>query len=86
MKIDYPSPIKKEEKKIAKVDLIPKRKNEKVIREEIEKMKENVERPVNKGVDRERLISELQVKFKNGRGGLPKKAQLPMQRHREGKV
>lgn len=77
-KIEYPSPTKKEETKIAKVDLIPRRKNEKVIREEIERMKENVERPVNKGVDREKLISELQVKFKNGRGALPKKAQLPL--------
>lgn len=85
-KIDYPSPIKKEEKKISKVDLIPKRKNEKVIREEIEKMKENVERPVNKGVDRERLISELQVKFKNGRGALPKKAQLPLSEPIESEV
>ena len=76
-KIEYPPAKIIEEKKIAKVDLIPKRKNYEEIRKEIDEFYRNPVIPVNKGVDRGLLIEKTQKKFKELRGGLPKKAELP---------
>ena len=77
-KIDYPPAKIFEEKKIAKVDLIPKRKNYEEIKKEIDEFYRVPVIPQNKGVNREVMIDKLQKKFKNSRGGLPKKAELPM--------
>lgn len=61
------------------VDFIPKRKNESVIRKEIDAYYQhranNV--PANRGVDRAKLVKKLQENFKMQRGILPKGAELP---------
>lgn len=61
------------------VDLIPKRKAESVIRQEIEEYYERRAKdiPANRGVDRANLVRKLQDKFKMQRGILPKGADLP---------
>jgi len=77
--IEYPA-LKDNSKRMPKVhavDLIPKRKNEVEIRKEIENLKNNPFVPANKGVNRKKLIDELQNKFKKQRGALPKGAELP---------
>jgi hypothetical protein len=78
MQIDYP-PLryKVPVQKYFKVDFIPKRKPESEIRKELEELRRNPYVPLNRGVDRNNLISNLQKKFKNLRGGLPKAAELP---------
>ena len=76
-KIEYPPAKVVETKKIAKVDLIPKRKNYDDIKREIDEFYSVPYIPPNKGVDRELMKDKLQKKFKNSRGALPKKAELP---------
>lgn len=76
-KIDYPPAKVIEEKKISKVDLIPRRKNFEEIKKEIDEFYRVPVIPPNRGVNRELMIDNLQKKFKNSRGGLPKKAELP---------
>lgn len=58
------------------IDFVPKRKNESVIRKEIEQYykKRATDIPANRGVDRAKLVKILQQKFKQQRGGLPKAA------------
>ena len=77
MKISYPPAKVVEEKKIHKVDLIPKRKNYDDIRKEIDEFYRVPVIPENKGVNRGLMIEKLQKKFKDSRGALPKKAELP---------
>lgn len=76
-KISYPPAKTVEEKKVHKVDLIPKRKNYEEIRKEIDEFYSVPVIPPNKDVDRGKEIDKLQKKFKNSRGILPKKAELP---------
>lgn len=61
------------------VDFIPKRKAESVIRREIEEYYERRVKdiPANRGVNRQKLVQNLQEKFKMQRGILPKGADLP---------
>jgi len=78
--IDYPAPKEFANKapKIHAVDLIPKRKNEIEIRKEIDEFYSKPVIPLNRGVDRKKMIDSLQAKFKKQRGGLPKGAELPL--------
>ncbi len=75
--IIYPPPKSLPVKKIAAVDLIPKRKNVETIQEEIDNYYRVPVVPVNRGVNREKKIGELQSKMKAGRGALPKGAEMP---------
>jgi hypothetical protein len=78
--IEYPE-VKVPGKKMPKVhavDLIPKRKNEVEIRKEIDEFYSKVDVPANKGVDRKKMVGDLQAKFKKQRGALPKGAELPL--------
>ena len=75
--IDYPSKKQVYQQKIAAVDLIPKRKNYEEIKKELDDFKKNPIIPINKGQNRKEIIEKLQDKFKKGRGGLPKGAELP---------
>ena len=61
------------------IDIVPKRKKEADIRKEIELFYEGRKfyRPKIRGLDRKKLIEELQMKFKYQRGALPKGAELP---------
>jgi hypothetical protein len=62
---------------------VPRRKREEDIRREIEAYYKGRKffRPKIRGLDRKKLIEELQVKFKYLRGGLPKGAELPAVTH-----
>lgn len=84
-KIEYPAvkTNKEEPAKLHLVDLIPKRKNYEEIRKEIDEFYAKPVIPENKGVDRSNLIEKLQKKFKDSRGILPKKAQLPQLQDKE---
>lgn len=77
--IEYPDLPQPERPVFHPVDFIPKRKNESVIRKQIEEYYEHRARnvPANRGVDRANLVKKLQEKFKMQRGILPKGADLP---------
>lgn len=73
-------------RKVHAVDLIPKRKNEVEIRKEIDDFYSKPVVPANKGVNRKKMVDELQNKFKKQRGALPKAAELPLYEPEEGEV
>jgi hypothetical protein len=86
--VEYP-PVKGPYRYIPKkhaVDMIPKRKNEVEIRKEIDDFYSKPVIPVNKGVNRKKMVDDLQNKFKKQRGALPKGAEMPLYQPEEGEV
>lgn len=67
------------------IDFVPKRKREDEIRKEIEEYYKGRKffRPKIRGIDRKKLIEELQLKFKHQGGALPKGAELPVVKSKE---
>ena len=76
--IDYPEASQKPKPETHMIDIVPRRKKEEVIRKEIEDYYRKVDVPKNRGVDRKKMINDLQEKFKELRGALPKGAELPI--------
>ena len=58
--IDYPEASQKPKPETHMIDIVPRRKKEEVIRKEIEDYYRKVDVPKNRGVDRKKMINDLQ--------------------------